>query len=44
MGLLDRVNQANQQRSPTAGPVAAPVAVPAESEVKVAEEERERVR
>ena len=26
MGLLDRVNQANQQRSPTAGPVAAPVA------------------
>jgi pilus assembly protein CpaF len=28
MGLLDRVNQANQQRSPTAGPVAAPVAPP----------------
>jgi pilus assembly protein CpaF len=28
MGLLDRVNQANQQRSPTAGAVAAPVAPP----------------
>src|ERR1700724_2485880 len=28
MGLLDRVNQANQQRSPAAGPVAAPVAPP----------------
>jgi pilus assembly protein CpaF len=28
MGLLDRVNQANQQRSPTAGLVAAPVAPP----------------
>jgi pilus assembly protein CpaF len=28
MGLLDRVNQANQQRSTTAGPVAAPVAPP----------------
>ncbi len=28
MGLLDRVNQANQQRSTPAGPVAAPVAPP----------------
>ena len=29
MGLLDRVNQANQQRATVAGPVAAPVAPPA---------------
>jgi len=28
MGLLDRVNQANQQRSPTAGPVAPPPVAP----------------